>query len=239
LNYDNPWTRRFGAETPAEVWYTSIERGGSFRRGSSELQPFVFTTSPLTGKHNRENVQLATTTARLLGVPDASIVMAVRDFHGLAHRLAEVAVIHDVRYINDSSSTTPIAGQVAVEAFEGPIVLIAGGNSKRLPLEDWPAAMIHRCRDIVLLAGSGTDELLPALHAEVARQGVSNPVRGVFDAFTPALAQAVSLTRPGDIVLFSPGFTSFGMFLNEFDRGDRFVAYVRGLGKLNETEKCL
>ncbi len=229
FNYDNPWTRRFGAESAAEVWYTSLERGGSFRRGSSVLQPFVFTASPLVGKHNRENVLLATTTARVLGIPDESIDRAVRDFHGVAHRLAEVAVLNGVRYINDTTSTTPIAGRVAVEAFEGPIVLVAGGNSKQLPLEDWPAAIVRRCRDVVLLAGSGTDDLLPALHAEAARQGVSDPLRGVFDSLTPALDRAVSLTRPGDVLLFSPGFTSFGMFLNEFERGDHFVAYVRGL----------
>ena len=82
---------------------------------------------------------------------------------------------------------------------------------------------------MVLLAGTGTEELLPALHEEVVKQGVSNPVHGIFDNFTRALDTAVSLTRPGDVLLFSPGFTSFGMFLNEFDRGDQFVAYVRGL----------
>jgi UDP-N-acetylmuramoylalanine--D-glutamate ligase len=82
---------------------------------------------------------------------------------------------------------------------------------------------------VVLLAGSGTDELLPAIRAEVERQGVSNPVRGVFDDFKQAMDAAVALTRPGDVLLFSPGFTSFGMFLNEFERGDRFVEYVRSL----------
>jgi UDP-N-acetylmuramoylalanine--D-glutamate ligase len=172
---------------------------------------------------------LATTTARLLGVSDESIAAAVRSFHGLSHRLEEVAVINGVRYINDSASTTPTAGRVGVEAFAGSIVLLAGGNTKQLPLEEWPATIVRRCRDVVLLAGTGTGELLPALREEAAKQGVSNPVRGVFDDFKKALAAAVSLTQPGDVFLFSPGFTSFGMFLNEFDRGDQFVAYVHGL----------
>jgi len=61
--------------------------------------------------------------------------------------------------------------------------------------------------------------------------GVTNPVRGVFDDFTAAMDAAISCTRPGDVLLFSPGFTSFGMFLNEFDRGDKFVSYVRKLNK--------
>ena len=83
----------------------------------------------------------------------------------------------------------------------------------------------------MLLKGTGTEELLPALHEEVERLGVPDPVRGVFDTFPAAMDCAVSLCRPGDTLLFSPGFTSFGMFLNEFDRGDKFVAYVRQLDK--------
>ena len=226
FNFDNPWTRRFGEEAPGQVWFTSIERGGSFKRGSTSISPFIFNETPLAGRHNLANVLLAATTTRLLGVPDEIIARAVRSFDGVAHRLEGVAVVNGVRYINDSASTTPMAGQVGVEAFEGPIVLVAGGNTKNLPLDDWPATIIRRCRNVVLLAGTGTDELLPALQKEVAKQGVSDPVRGVFDNLDRALDTAVALTRPGDILLFSPGFTSFGMFLNEFDRGDQFVAYV-------------
>jgi len=229
FNFDNPWTRRFGEEAPGQVWFTSIERGGSFKRGSTTISPFIFNETPLVGKHNLANVLLATTTARLLGVPDEIIDRAVRSFHSVAHRLEEVAIVNGVRYINDSASTTPVAGQVGVEAFEGCIVLVAGGNTKHLPLESWPATIVHRCRDVVLLAGTGTDELLPILHEEVAKQGVSDPIHGVFDSLNRALDTAVSLTQPGDVLLFSPGFTSFGMFLNEFDRGDQFVAYVRKL----------
>ncbi len=229
FNYDNRWTRRFGEEAPGEVWYTSRQRGGSFKRGSSDIVPFVFPNSPLIGQHNQENVLLATTTARLLGIPNEIVASVVQQFHGVAHRLEEVAVVNGVRYINDSTSTTPIAGQVAVEAFATPIVLVAGGNTKKLPLEAWPNTIISRCRDVVLLAGSGTDELVPALQQAADQQGVPLPVRGVFHNFRTAMDAAVALTQPGDVLLFSPGYTSFGMFLNEFDRGDQFVAYVRGL----------
>ncbi len=227
FNYDNPWTRRFGEEALARTWFTSIAHGGSFARGSDELTPFSFTNTPLRGHHNLENVLLATTTARLLGVSDDTIASAVKNFTGVAHRLEEVALVHGVRYVNDSASTTPVAGRVAVEAFDEPIVLLAGGNTKHLPLEDWPDAIVQRCRDVVLLSGSGTDELLPALQEVASKQGVGNPVRGVYDNFSAAMDASVALTRPGDVLLFSPGFTSFGMFLNEFDRGDTFVASVR------------
>jgi UDP-N-acetylmuramoylalanine--D-glutamate ligase len=229
FNYDNPWTRRFGNEATAHTWFTSLERGGSFARGSAQIEPFLFTDTPLPGQHNLENVLLATTAARLLDIPDAIIASTVKQFRGVAHRLQEVCVINGVRFVNDSTSTTPIAGQVGLHAFERPIVLVAGGNTKHLPLEDWPATIVQRCRDVVLLPGSGTDELLPAIQDEARRQGVAMPVRGVFDTFRSAMDTALSLTRSGDTLLFSPGFTSFGMFLNEFDRGNQFVEYVEAL----------
>jgi UDP-N-acetylmuramoylalanine--D-glutamate ligase len=236
FNYDNAWTRRFGEEAPGKTWFTSVAFNGSFARETplvegvpTEIDPFLFRQTPLAGKHNLENILLATTTARLLGVPDETIATTVQHFRGVPHRLAEVRTLNGVRYINDSSSTTPVAGRVGLEAFDAPIVLVAGGNTKHLPLEDWPATIAARCRDVVLLAGSGTDELLPALHVEVERQGVSNPVRGIFDSLKDAMQAAIALARPGDVLLFSPGFTSFGMFLNEFDRGDQFVAYVQAL----------
>lgn len=229
FNYDNPWTRRFGEMAPGETWFTSLERRGYFARGSSSFIPFISGETSLIGKHNLENILLATTTARLLGVPDETIAATVRRFRGVPHRLEEVLVLNGVRYINDSASTTPIAGRAGLQAFDAPIVLVVGGNTKHLPLEDWPETIVQRCRDVILLQGSGTDELLPALHEEVKKKRVADPVRGVFDDFSAAMDAAVAVTRPGDVLLFSPGFTSFGMFLNEFDRGDHFVAFVNQL----------
>ena len=230
FNYDNLWTRRFGEEARAETWYTSLERWGSFaRHASHHVFPFTFSETPMIGKHNLENIMLATTTARLLGVPDEVIGATVRNFHGVTQRLEEIAVVDGVHYINDTTSTTPVAGRVALNAFDAPIVLVAGGNTKILPLEDWPETIVKKCRDVILLKGTGTDELLPAIQQATQKLGIVEPVRGVFDDFTTAMDTALSLTHAGDILLFSPGFTSFGIFLNEFDRGDKFVAYVRRL----------
>jgi len=234
FNYDNPWTRRFGEVAPGETWFASLEHGGYFARGSASIVPFNFSQgggklTPLPGKHNLENILLATTTALLLGVPDETVAATVSRFRGIPHRLEEVRELNGVRYINDSASTTPVAGRAGLQAFDAPIVLVAGGNTKHLPLEDWPETIVRCCRDVILLQGSGTGELLPTLHEAAKKQGVADPVRGVFDDFTAAMDAAVAVTRPGDVLLFSPGYTSFGMFLNEFDRGDHFVAYVRGL----------
>ena len=171
FNYDNLWTRRLGEEAKAETWYTSLERWGSFARHSTHVFPFLFSETPMIGKHNLENILLATTTAKLLGVPDEIIGNTVRNFHGVAQRLEEIAVVNGVRYINDTTSTTPVAGRVALNAFDAPIVLVAGGNTKFLPLEDWPETIVKKCRDVVLLEGTGTHELLPAI------QEVSTKIR--------------------------------------------------------------
>ena len=229
FNYDNPWTRHFGEEAPGETWFTSLDREGSFARGSDHVVSFVYTGTPLVGKHNLENILLAATTAQLLGIPTQTIATAVRNFRGIPHRLEEVRVLDGVRYINDSASTTPVAGRTGLQAFDAPIVLVAGGNTKNLPLEDWPEIILRRCRDVILLQGTGTDELRQALREQAHKFDIPDPVRGVFATFTEAMDAAAALTRPGDVLLFSPGFTSFGMFLNEFDRGDHFVAYVRGM----------
>ncbi len=229
FNYDNLWTRRLGEEAKSETWYTSLESWGSFVRHSTQVFPFLFSETPLRGKHNLENILLATTTARLLGVPDEVIGSTVRNFRGVAQRLEEIAIVKGVHYINDTTSTTPVAGRVALNAFDTSIVLVAGGNTKFLPLDDWPETIVKKCRDVVLLEGTGTHKLLPAIEEAAQKLGIANPVRGVFDDFTAAMDTAVSLTHAGDVLLFSPGFTSFGMFLNEFDRGDNFVAYVRRL----------
>jgi UDP-N-acetylmuramoylalanine--D-glutamate ligase len=229
FNYDNAWTRRFGEESPGQTWFSSLQLGGSFLRGSQTIIPFTAIETPLAGRHNLENILLATTTARLLDIPQAIITETVRRFKGVPHRLEEIRTYKGVRYINDSASTTPVAGLVGLEAFAEPIVLLAGGNTKHLPLEQWPQRIVERCRAVVLLAGSGTDELLPAIHSAAQQQGAKNPVCGVFDNFKQALDVAIAQAHPGDVLLFSPGFTSFGMFLNEFDRGDQFVAYVRAL----------
>src|SRR5207237_5489376 len=153
--------------------------GRGFKRGSSIVTAVLLTDIPLVGKHNLENVLLATTAARLLGVSDEVIAASVRNFHGVVQRLEEIAVVDGVHFINDSTSTTPVAGKVGVEAFSGrPIVLVAGGNTKQLPLEDWPAAIVRNCRDVVLLKGTGTEDLVPALRQEPRMHGHSDLLQG-------------------------------------------------------------
>jgi UDP-N-acetylmuramoylalanine--D-glutamate ligase len=125
--------------------------------------------------------------------------------------------------VNDTAATTPDATIAALEAVDRPVVLIAGGADKELHFGRLAAAIAaprSPVRAIVLLEGSATDKLSAAL---------AGPVAGRHSTLRAAVEQAAALAGPGDAVLLSPGCASFGMFRNEFDRGDQFNELVRAL----------
>ncbi|HLZ24611.1 MAG TPA: cyanophycin synthetase, partial [Ktedonobacterales bacterium] len=152
--------------------------------------------------------------------------MAVRGFGGVPHRLEVVRELDGVTYVNDSASTAPVAGIAALRSFTEPIVLIAGGNSKQLDFSEFAAAVAERVKSVVLLKGNATDEFAAAVRSAAQAQGLPDPVAGTFGDLAAALDVARAASAPGDVVLLSPGFTSFGMFLHEFDRGDQFRRLV-------------
>jgi UDP-N-acetylmuramoylalanine--D-glutamate ligase len=109
-------------------------------------------------------------------------------------------------------------------------VLIAGGNSKDLDVRDYAAEAAARAKRIILLAGNATNDFAAALRAAAAsRSRPDDFIAGPYDSLPRALDEARAAADPGNVVLFSPGFTSFGLFLNEFDRGNQFRALVQAL----------
>lgn len=167
------------------------------------------------GQHNRYNAALALLAARELGVPDETSRLAIESFKGVPGRLEFLREIRGVKVYNDTTSTTPESTMVALTAL-GPArtVLMAGGTDKQLPVE----GLIEKLREaktVVLLAGSGTERIRGEL-----------PAASVYNALQPAVAKAFELAEPGDNLLFSPGFTSFEMFKNEYDRGAQFLALI-------------
>jgi UDP-N-acetylmuramoylalanine--D-glutamate ligase len=230
FNEDNDVTRGFALEAPAgQVWLYSPARMGAHRRDhATSIRPFTYAADMrLRGAHNLAHVQAATLAAELIGVNAETIAEAVRGFGGVPHRLEVVRELDGVTYVNDSASTAPIAGIAALQSFGEPIVLIAGGNSKRLDSSEFAAAVAARVKRVVLLQGNATDEFAAAVREAARAQGRPDPVAGTYDDLARALEAARAAAAPGDVVLLSPGFTSFGMFLHEFDRGDRFRRLVR------------
>jgi len=178
----------------------------------------------LPGKHNLANVLAAATLARSFGLSPEQIRAGIIGFKGVEHRLETVLTYFGIRYINDSTATNPVAAQAALASFSEPIVLIAGGASKGLALESLGKAVAQRVKALVLLAGSATAEL-----EEAVRRNTTSafPILGPYSDFAVALENAQRVAAPGDLVLLSPGCASFGMFQNEFHRGEEFRRIVK------------
>lgn len=232
FNADNDYTSRYAGEASGgDVWLYSAERGVCYPRERPDAShPFRYADAiRLRGAHNLANVQAATLAAELLGIPEDVICAGVESFGGVPHRLEVVRTLDGATWVNDSASTAPVAGVAALRSFTEPIVLIAGGNTKQIDHSDYAEEAATRAKRIILLKGSATDVFAADLRAAAARHGRPDPVEGIFDNFAAAIQRARELASPGDVVLLSPGFTSFGMFLHEFDRGEQFRTLVQAL----------
>lgn len=178
----------------------------------------------LVGEHNRYNVGVAVATARALGVDDAVIQQAVESFHALPGRLELVREVRGIAVYNDTNATTPDATLTALRALdprrERRIVLIMGGADKGLNMTALLAELAEHTKAVVLLKGTGTGTL--TFHG----RGVDTRT---VDTLPEALEYAWGRCIFGDILLFSPAFASFGLFKNEYERGEQFNELV---GKL-------
>ena len=180
------------------------------------------------GEHNIANILAAVAVARSLHIPLKIIAAAVRAFKGVSGRLEMVATKKCITYINDTTATTPDASKAAVETFtdfrtgERGAILIAGGADKDLHFGSWAKIVAQSVKGLILFNGTATPKMEQALRR--AKTKVSwVKVKSMKDAMKAAQAIADS----GDTVLLSPGCASFGIFVNEFDRGDQFVAEVK------------
>ena len=202
----------------------------------------------LPGTHSRANALAAAALAHSFGVSPAQIATALRGFAGVEHRLELVCEIDGVYYVNDTTATNPAAALAALEAITTPIVLIAGGADKELEFAELGAAIAERVKALVLLEGSATRRLkkaiadcrLPIADCCNLQSAIGNrqSVEGSYNDFAAAIEAARGLAEAGDTILLSPGCASFGMFRNEFHRGEEFRRIVRSMADtpLPETE---
>ena len=179
------------------------------------------------GEHNLANIACAILACQELDVPKDAIKKGVESFTGVPGRLELVRAVGGVKYYNDTTATTPDGNRVAIEALvtrnKKNIVLIAGGADKNLDYGEM-AKFVHKTvKGLVLIEGTATEKLLALIPKKT-----SYPVY-IVDNMKDAADAARDFARKGDIVLLSPGAASFGVFKNEFDRGDQFVKLVRKL----------
>ena len=169
------------------------------------------------GEHNRYNAGLAAQAARALGVDDETIKAALESFRGLPGRLEFLREVKGVKIYNDNNSTTPDATIAALRAFgeQKNIILIMGGADKGLDMSALVEEIPQHCKKVILLAGTGTDRIIDQL-----------PAASTVGRLCEAVTEAMSSATPGDTIVFSPAFASFGLFTNEYDRNDQFVELV-------------
>ncbi|MDR2029094.1 MAG: UDP-N-acetylmuramoyl-L-alanine--D-glutamate ligase [Treponema sp.] len=200
-------------------WVLSPQGPGMVRLPSGEILEAVPEKVLVPGYHQKKNLLAAALCLLDLGLPPDLVREGLGSFPGIEHRLEFFHESRGIRFYNDTAATIPEAAEAAVAAFDPPPVLVAGGTDKNLDFSPLVRAA-GRAKALVLLAGTGGDTL------KVLLEQAGIPFRGPFDSVDAAVRSALETAEPGDVVVLSPGCASFGMFLNEFDRGRRWKEAV-------------
>jgi UDP-N-acetylmuramoylalanine--D-glutamate ligase len=198
----------------------------NLRDGDAYLPLILREKISLRGDQNVLNVLAAFAIGHAAGFPLDSMLEAAEDFRGVPHRLELVRELRGVRWYNDSTATAPERSMAAIRAFEEPIVLLLGGRDKDLPWEELMGLVRERV-DHVVLFGEAAEKIqrtaqtlgLPANGSRITR------VNSLHDA----ILRAAEVAEAGDVVLLSPGGTSFDEFKDFAERGERFRAWVQEL----------
>ncbi len=185
---------------------------------------------PLPGWHSVSNVAAAVAVGALFGLPAPAIRAGVSGFAGVEHRLEPVAELDGVRFVNDSQGTQPDAVIAALRSFPQPLVLICGGRSKGLAMDELAMVVAERATAAVLIGESG-----PELGEIFRTAGLGRTERATSLEEAVAIADAIARAAPpaeGDpaTVLLSPAAASFDMFPDYAARGRAFKAAVMALG---------
>jgi UDP-N-acetylmuramoylalanine--D-glutamate ligase len=226
LRCANAWFSSSGLEL-ADV---TLKGGFIVRRPRSKREPgkyvpvVAISDLKIEGAHNAANamaaylaVSLALLRGNEIGTSDDALIEGLRGFEPLPHRLQTVATADGVRFVDDSKASTPDAVLKALDVFNAPIILIAGGRSKRTNFGALARAAGQRAKLVVLIG-------------ETARE-IGALLGSAQTAYADSMEDAVALAKrsaaPGDVVLLSPGCASFDMFESAEARGDAFAAAVR------------
>lgn len=184
------------------------------------------------GDHNKVNMALAARACEEFGVDSETIQEALNTFTGVTGRLEFVKEINGVKYYNDTTATTPDALMVGLESLKDKkINLICGGRDKELDISKAAEKILdfkerNIVKNIFLLSNNttnGTERFLQMFKDNNFADYIE--VKNIEEAVRLAKEKSES----GDTVLFSPGFASFGMFLNEYDRGEKYVQGINNL----------
>ena len=166
--------------------------------------------------------------AREAGASIEAMQQVITNFTGVEHRLQLVREHNNVSYYNDSIATSPERVVAALHSFNEPVVLLAGGRDKRLPWEDAARLMLHKVHHLILFgeAAEIIAKTIDRVRHEISRSKLE--VHRCSD-LEESVGLASQIARPGDVVLLSPGCTSFDAFGSFVERGERFEEIVMQL----------
>jgi UDP-N-acetylmuramoylalanine--D-glutamate ligase len=198
----------------------------NLRDGNAYLPLILREKIQLRGDHNVQNVLAAFAIGHAAGFPLDAMLDAVEDFRGVPHRLELVRELNGVRWYNDSIATAPERSMAAIRSFEEPIVLLLGGRDKDLPWEDLIQLANERV-DHVILFGEAAEKIQKTVDSLGLgkKRFTSSRANGLHEA----VHQAAAVAEAGDVVLLSPGGTSFDEFNDFAERGERFGTWVQEL----------
>lgn len=175
------------------------------------------------GKHYRSSANLAIAVAIFFNVKSENIMQILANFTGLEGREEYIGNFHGIKVINDTTATIPEATINAIKRFRplaDKLILIAGGQDKKLVFKTLVPYLKKMVDNLILLPGTATQKMTRALKKKDYILVLS---------MDEAVQKATKLASPGDYILLSPGAASFGLFQNEFDRGNKFVASVKSV----------
>lgn len=228
VNADDPEVAsRLGAVRAAVVSFSlsrPVEPGvflagtDMVRRDGGPEERYPVASLRIRGTQNVENAMAAIAAARRMGVPAGVVREVLSTFPGLPHRVEFVRAVDGVPYYNDSKGTNVGAVIKALEGFSEPVVLIAGGKDKGVDFRPLREPLSRKGRAAVLIGeAAGRMERELAGTVPIGRAGT----------LPEAVRKARELARAGDVVVFSPACSSYDMFRNFEERGERFRDAVR------------
>lgn len=196
------------------------------RDGNAYLPLILREKISLRGDQNVSNVLAAFAIGHAAGFPLDTMLEAAEEFRGVPHRLELVRELRGVRWYNDSTATAPERSMAAIRAFDEPIVLLLGGRDKDLPWEDLMRLAGERV-DHVVLFGEAAEKIENTAQSLGLRENGSKLMR--VNGLHEAVIKAAEIAESGDVVLLSPGGTSFDEFKDFAERGERFREWVQAL----------
>ena len=196
----------------------------NLRDGDAYLPLILREKISLRGDHNVSNVLAAFAIGHAAGFPLDSMLEAVDDFRGVPHRLELVRELRGVRWYNNTIATAPERTIAAIRAFDEPIVLLLGGRDKDLPWNGLLRLVSERV-DHVVLFGEAADKIQKMMVGLDAKRFTVTRT----DKLHEAVVKAAEVAEAGDVVLLSPGGTSFDEFKDFAERGERFREWVQAL----------